>query len=157
MASRVCLGLEELARLLARLGLRYVNARLLARLMGLPAWRAGQLLAEMAERGLAVLERDGTRVYRLLVDEEPLPVFRRPPVGVREPVPAPGRGPLRVVTVKLGEGLLQRIDDARVLLGWPHRSDVIRKAVIEFLERRGLLPVHQPTSSGQAIELEIEA
>jgi len=43
----------------------------------------------------------------------------------------------RIVTFKLDDSLLRTVDSAARKLGYDHRSELIREAIVEFLERRG--------------------
>ena len=43
----------------------------------------------------------------------------------------------RIVTFKLDDSLLRIVDQAARKLGFTHRSELIRRAIVEFLERRG--------------------
>ena len=43
----------------------------------------------------------------------------------------------RIVTFKLDEEVLYALDQAARKLGYDHRSELIREALLEFLERRG--------------------
>lgn len=56
----------------------------------------------------------------------------------------------RIVTFKLDEEVLHALDQAARKLGYDHRSELIRRAIVEFLERRGFR-VPEP-SNGERVD-----
>lgn len=46
---------------------------------------------------------------------------------------------MRIVTIKLPEDLLEKIDKALMFLGFAHRSELIRTAIVEYLLRHNSL------------------
>jgi len=63
----------------------------------------------------------------------------------------------RIVTFKLDEELLALLDEAARRLGFQHRSELIREAIKQYLERHGVVvPVPRERVDPRSVGLEIE-
>ncbi|ALL00741.1 Ribbon-helix-helix protein, copG family [Pyrodictium delaneyi] len=142
------------ARVLAENGVQFFTVRRLARMLGVSPWKASAIVREMRRLGLA---REWNSNSYVLTIPVPRRSSGQEPSRGDEPAEPPrrGEGPLtglRVVTFKLDARLLAALDNAVAMLGYDSRSEIIREALREFLERRGLLPPREESSGDSRAE-----
>lgn len=141
------------ARVLAENGVQFFTVRRLARMLGVSPWKASAIVREMRRLGLA--REWNSNSYALTIPVPRRSSGQEPSREEPEEPPRRGEGPLtglRVVTFKLDARLLAALDNAAAMLGYDSRSEIIREALREFLERRGLLPPREESSSSGEAE-----
>lgn len=114
------------ARILAARGIMFFTSRAVMRLLGVSQKRAGWIVKTMVRLGLAEKWNNNSYVLKI-------------PVEKQVKGDTLGGGKLQVVTIKLHEDLVAVVDAAVSILGLNSRSDLIRRAIVEFLERHGVL------------------